>query len=260
MSRRVLLWAGLVAALLALAGAATAGQAGGRAQAAAAEQAVYTYVAFWSVPRADWSAVEDYYKASVPLMKKLMDAGTILGWGQARAFVHDQSGVTHLDWFTARGFADLAKTLDAIRAAGPLPAAFGNAKHHDEIVRSTVGGGKPGAAGSGMLWVARYELQAGQTEDFTQLFEDEIKPLFEEQTAAGTILSYSLSFEAIHTESPSVVAITYVLPDAAAIDKFQSALEKYEVLHPRAGAALEAVMNLAAHRDALFEVLAFGKK
>ncbi len=260
MSTRGRRWIGIWAAVLAVAAAASASQGGATAPAANSDRAVYTYVAWWGVPRADWPAVEKYYASTVPLMKKLTDAGTLVGWGQARAMVHDESGMTHVEWFTATGFAGLETTLEALRAAGPLPPAFGNAKHRDEIVRSTLNGGKPGAAGTGMLWVARYELQGEQSGDFSQLFEDEIQPLFQEQVAAGTILSYSLNFQAVHTTSPNLVAIAYVLPDAAAIDKFQAALEDYEVKHPRAGAALEAVMNIAAHRDALFEVLAFSQK
>jgi hypothetical protein len=260
MSKHILRRAGLWATVFMLAAPLTAGRAEAQAPANPSDQTVYTYVTVWNVPRADWNAVEKYDAGLAPVMKKLTDAGTLNGWGFAHAFVHDDSGTTHLDWFTATSFAGLSKALDAIRAAGPMPAAFAGAKHHDEIVRSTVNGGRPGAGGTGMLWVASYELQSGQTGDFSQLFADEIKPLFEEQVAAGTILAYSLNFEAVHTSSPNVVSIAYVLPDAAAIDKFQAALEGYETKHPRAGAALEAVMNLAAHRDALFEVLAFGQK
>ena len=246
--------------LLALAALAARGEAQAPTPAAASDATAYTYIATWSIPRADSIAAEKYYASIVPVMTKLTDAGTLQGWGHARAFVHDESGVTHLDWFTASSFAGLSKALDAIRAAGPLPPGFGNGKHRDTILHTTVNGRKVGASGTAMLWVAQYELQSGQTDDFSQLFEEEIKPLFEEQMAAGTILSYSLNFEAVHTGSPNQVSIAYLLPDAAAIDKFQAALEGYETKHPRAGAALEAVMNLAAHRDMLFEVLAFGQK
>ena len=251
---------GLFAALLTLAAGVAARQGGTQAATASPEQSVYRYVTLWSVPRADWNGVEKYYASQVPTMKKLMEAGTIVGWGHARAFVHDESGITHMDWTTATSFAGLAKVPDALRAAGPLPAAFGNADHWDEILRSSVSGGKPGAGGTGMMWVARYELQAGQAQDFSKLFEDEIKPLFDEQVAAGTVLSYSLSFEAVHTVSPNVVTLNYLVTDAAALDKFEAALAGYETAHPRAGAALEEVMVTAAHRDALFEVLSFGQK
>lgn len=246
--------------MLGLAASAAAGQGTTKPPAASTDQDIYTYVALWSVPRADWNALEKYYASLVPAMKKLSDSGTIEGWGQARSFVHDESGITHLDWISAKGFAGLSKALDAIRASGPMPAALGNADHWDEIMRSTVHGGKPGAGGAAMMWVARYELQSGQSEDFSKLFEDEIRPLFEEQVAAGTVLSYAVSFEAVHTVTPNMVSISYILKDAAAIDKFQAALDGYETKHPRAGAALEEVMNIAAHRDAIFEVLAFGQK
>jgi len=253
-------WIGVGAAVLALAAVAFAGQAGAKPPAAAAERAIYTYVATWAVPRADWVAAEKYYQSAVPLMKALTDSGTLEGWGQARAFVHDESGTTHINWLTATSFAGLAKALEEMHSKLPLPAAFMNAKHRDEILRSTMNGGKAGAGGAGMLWLANYELQSGTPDDFADLFETQIKPLFDAQVAAGTVLAYSLEFQAVHTDSPKLATIAYLLPDAAAIDKFQEALAAYETKNPSTGASLEATMNYTAHRDALFEVLAFGEK
>jgi len=260
MSKRRSRWMGLLAAALAAIAVASAGRGEAAQAPAASDQDLYTYVARWNVPRAEWNAVERYYASLTPAMNKLMEAGTISGWGEARSFVHEEGGSTHVNWLSAAGFAGLAKALDAIRAAAPPPVAFENSKHSDQILRSTVNGGKPGAGGTGMLWVARYELQPGQMEDFSRLFEEEIKPLFVQQVAAGNVLGYALNFEAVHTASPNVATVSYLLPDAAAIDKFQTALGRYQVVHPRAGAALEEVMFLAAHRDALFEVLAFDQK
>src|SRR5271170_4608065 len=68
-----------------------------------------------------------------------------------------------------------------------------------------------GASGTGMLWVAQYALRPGQTGEFSQLFDTQIRPLFDEQIAAGTILSYSLSFHAVHTEDPGGATIAYLL-------------------------------------------------
>jgi len=247
----------LVCAALMLAGA------GGRpahAQPNAAEQAVYTYVALWVTPRPQWGDIEKFYQDARPTLDKLVANGTLVGWGNARAFVHDSSGFTHANWITAASFANIARALDAVRAALPQPAAFAGSKHEDLFLRATIHGEKPGARGTGMLWVAHYELRPGQTEEFTRLFETEIKPLFDEQIAAGSILSYSLNFEAVHTGSPNGVSVAYVLPDAAAIDKFQAALAAYETKRPETGPSMEAAMNFAAHRDSLYEILSFGQK
>jgi len=231
-----------------------------KAQAAGEEQAVYTYVALWGVPRNQWPQIEKFYKDAVPTLNKLVADGTIVGWGNARNWVHDDSGLTHASWFTATSFANIQKALVAVRDALPQPPAFATSKHEDLMLRSTLHGEKPGASGSGMLWVANYRVREGQMDEFTQLFAAQIKPLFDEQLAAGTILGYSLDFQAVHTGQPGDVSIAYLLPNAAAIDKFQTALAAYQTRNPDVGPALEATMDFGVHRDVVYEVMNFGQK
>ncbi len=231
-----------------------------KAQAGGGEEPVYTYVALWGVPRPQWGGIEKFYKDAQPALNKLMADGTLLAWGNARNFTHDDTGMTHANWITASSFANIRRALDAIHAALPQPAAFSSSKHEDLMLRATIHGGKPGASGSGMLWVAHYRVREGQMDEFTRLFANEIQPLFDEQVAAGTVLGYSLDFQAIHTESTGGVDIAYLLPDAAAIDKFQAALAGYEGKHPEAGPAIEATMDYGAHRDFVYEVINFAQK
>jgi hypothetical protein len=231
-----------------------------KAQASGGEEATYTYVALWGVPRPQWGDIEKFYKEAQPELNKLVADGTVLAWGNARNFTHDERGMTHANWITATSFANIRRGLDAIHAALPQPAAFSSSKHEDLMLRSTIHGANPGASGSGMLWVAHYRVRQGQMDTFTQLFASEIQPLFAEQMAAGNILGYSLDFQAIHTEEPGGVDIAYLLPDAAAIDKFQAALAAYETKHPEAGPAIEATMDYGVHRDYVYEVISFAQK
>ncbi len=130
----------------------------------------------------------------------------------------------------------------------------------DELLRAAIHGQKPGASGAGMLWVARYEVRPDQMEEIARLFVTGIKPLFDEQMAAGTILSYALNYQAVHTGPAGGVSIAYLLPDAAAVDKFQAALAAYEAQHPEIGPSMEATMEYAAHRDSVYEVMNFGQR
>ncbi len=256
MTRKMSMVTALLCAALLLA-------AGGRpapAQAKVADQGAYTYVALWGVPRTQWGEIEKFYKDACPTLEKLVANGTLTGWGNARVFVHDDTGMTHESWITATSFANITRALDAVRTAVPQPAAFTSSKHVDELLRATIHGQKPGASGTGMLWVARYEVRPDQMEEIAKLFDTGIKPLFDEQMAAGTILSYALNFQAVHTGPAGGVSIAYLLPDAAAVDKFQAALTAYENLHPEIGPSMEATMEYAAHRDSVYEVLSFGQK
>jgi len=262
MARRALQLILLISAAIAVV-AASAGRparAQAPAAAAAADEGVYTYVALWDVPRGDWPDIEKFYKEARPTLDKLVAAGTIVGYGNARTWVHDSSGFTHANWITAVSFADIYSALKSIHDALPQPASFAKSKHMDEVLRSTIHGEKAGASGTGMLWVAQYALRPGQTGEFSQLFDTQIRPLFDEQIAAGTILSYSLSFHAVHTEDPGGATIAYLLPDAAAIDKFQAALAANEAKNPELGSAMLATMEYGSHRDSVYEVLSFGQK
>ncbi len=233
-----------------------------RAQAPASggEGAVYTYVAQWGVPRPQWSNIEKFFKDAEPALNTLMTDGTIVAWGNARNWTHDESGWTHANWVTATSFEKIKRALDTIHSALPQPTAFSTSKHMDLMLRATIRGTKPGASGTGMLWVASYQVKPDQMEEFGRLFENDIKPLFEEQIAAGSILSYSLNFEAIHSGPTNSVSIAYVLPNAAAIDKFQAALEAYGAKHPDTGPAMQATMDFTAHRDYVFELINFAQK
>jgi hypothetical protein len=248
---------------MALLGAALCVAAGGRqarVHADAADQGVYTYAALWGVPRGQWGEIEKFYKSAVPTLEKLTASGTLTGWGNARVFVHDETGITHESWITATSFANITRALDAVRTAVPQPAAFATSKHVDELLRATTHGEKLGASGTGLLWVARYEVRPAQMEEIATLFETGIKPLFDEQMAAGTILSYALNYQAVHTGPAGGVSIAYLLPDATAVDKFQAALAAYQGLHPEVGRAMEGTMEYAAHRDFVYEVMNFGQR
>lgn len=259
MIRRISQATALVCAVLLIAGAAWR-PASAQAPAGGGEGAVYTYVAQWAVPRPQWANIEKFFKDAQPALNKLLADGTIVAWGNGRNWVHDDGGWTHANWVTATSFEKIKRALDAIHDAVPQPAAFSTSKHMDQMLRAAVYGAKPKASGTGMLWVATYQVKPDQTEEFGRLFEMDIKPLFEEQIAAGSVLWYSLNFEAIHSGPTNSVSIAYLLPDAAAIDKFQSALESYEARHPDLGSAMQATMDFTAHRDYVFELINFALK
>jgi len=258
MTRRIPQGIALVCAVMLIAGAA--GRPAHAQAPAGGEQAVYTYVALWGVPRPQWGDIEKFFKDAQPALNKLIADGTIVAWGNGRNWTHDDSGLTHANWVTASSFANIQRALGAIRAALPQPAAFSTSKHADVVLRAPVRGAKPGASGTGMMWVAEYQVKPDQMDEFRQLFENDIKPLFDEQIAAGSILSYSLNFQAVHSGPANTVSITYVLPDAAAIDKFQAALEAFGTKHPDTGPAMQATMDYTAHRDYVYELINFAQK
>ena len=87
MAKRFLIVLGVVCLLLGLSGAA-------KAQQQAAESAVYTYVAEWAVPRAQWNVlVANWEKNSKPILEKMSANGTLVGWGAYSTVIHEPEGV-----------------------------------------------------------------------------------------------------------------------------------------------------------------------
>ena len=75
-----------------------AGQAGAQTPEAKEKPALYTYVADWNIPRAQWADMEKSYAATQKLMDKAISDGTIVGYGSDVTLVHQGDGVTHDDW------------------------------------------------------------------------------------------------------------------------------------------------------------------
>src|SRR4051794_10866784 len=87
------------------------------AQAAPAEKpTMYTYVAEWSVPRAQWGEMEKNADAERPLMEKLVGDGTIVSYGVYSYILHTEGEPTHGSWFQATSEGNLLKALEAIYA------------------------------------------------------------------------------------------------------------------------------------------------
>lgn len=230
------------------------------AQSMSAQTPLYTYVAQWGVPRAEWDSVAKARQASNSILDGLLADGTITGYGSLEMLVHDESGITHASWWEATSYAGILKAREAVlSSATGKDSPYNNAKHFDLLLQSLVHGGKAGASGKGILWVANYELKEGSGEDFTRLFKTAIQPLFEEQIAAGNILTYSLDEAVVHSPGPHVVSIAYALPDGAALDRFRAAQRANREKNPLVGDAFEALTVAKGHMD-LFATITFKNK
>ena len=247
----------LSAAVLALVlGAGTS-----RAQSKPDQPPLYTYVAQWGVPRAQWGDMASGSANAQATFDKLIADGTITGWGIFEYIVHDQSGFTHGDWWQATNLADIVKARDAL-IANPQSkdSPLNNAKHVDYLLRNVAYGGKKGAGGTGILWVAGESVKPGQVNEFINIFKKEIQPFFEQQVAEGNVTYYSLDEEVVHTDAPGSLHIAYVLPNAAALDKFHAALHAVGEKNPLFGPAFSALTKGEAHRDLFAKVTAYTSK
>jgi hypothetical protein len=237
--------------------ATSAGSFSARAQGSSDEKEkppIYTYVAQWDVARPDWPTFEKYDAAQKPAFEKLMADGTIIGYGFFKMAAHSVDGPNHGSWWTATSMANLLKVLSVV-ATQPIPPDIEKieaaSKHFDLILTSRHYAATAGSFANGYLRVATYRSKPGQGETVDKVISSYIVPMLERLVADGSLHSYSVDREAIHSDDPSAVDIAIVTNNADGLDKFMAALEANGKANPTGGPAFGAATESSAHRDFL---------
>jgi len=120
-----------------------------------AKPPMYSYVANWQIPRAQWAAMEKDNESNKPILDKAMADGTLVGYGSDENLVHAADGETHDSWWAAMSMAGLIKVLDQFYASGGTssPALNSATKHWDLIFISRYYNWKPGSWKGGYVHV-----------------------------------------------------------------------------------------------------------
>lgn len=229
------------------------------------EPPVFTFVAEWDVPRAQWADFTAYgEKNARPVLERLSADGTLMNWGSYATIVHEQKGITHGVWYTASSIAGIEKALGEFVKLPPN-AAMAGAAHSDYLLRSLIHRGHTTAASSAYLWVSITQVQPGKGEQWRELWEKYVKPTFDELFANGTISEYSIYVEEVHTHDPNLRYVAWVTPRADGVDKVDAAyralVEKYSKEERRAiGEAFAQATVPGAHRDYFARVSTYWHK
>ena len=218
----------------------------------AAKATLYTYVAEWSVPRAQWAEINKNADAERPLLDKLVADGTLLSYGSYEYILHTEGEPTHGSWFSAASEGNLLKALEAIYAQPQLVTnpAQAASKHWDHLFQSTIYNGKPGKSG-GYMTLTRWQLKPGQMRAYNQLTKATINPVLDKLIADGTITSYGTDYDDYHTGPMGVIYEYMTVPDAASLDKANKAIEAAFEANPAVGDAYRALFETEGHRDHL---------
>jgi hypothetical protein len=215
---------------------------------------MYTYIANWAIPRAQWAELEKNANANQGTLEKAMADGTIIGYGSDINEVHQVDGATHDNWWSSMSMAGLMSVLDKFAksptAASPVLASA--TKHWDEIVVSRHYNWHSGSFKGAYTRAAMYKFKPEAPNDALETLSNTLLvPLFEKLLADGTILEYEIDTEAIHTENPATFAIIFVTPNAEGLDKFDAALTAAQKMTPLGGPAFASMVDFTGHRDFL---------
>ena len=223
--------------------------------------ALYTYVAQWATPRAQWPDMEKADASEKPLMDKLIADGTIVSYGSFHAMVHTEDGSTHGSWFSAMSMADIMKALSQIYASGAAAGpALDASKHWDMILSSTQYNGHSGTFENSYLRVGMWTVKPGGGEAVEKFNKEVMVPLLEKLLADGAIHNYQIDAETIHTRNPGTFFVAVVTNGAEGLDKFYAALDGMAKTNALGGMAFEQSVDESSHRDSLMLVPSFTRK
>jgi hypothetical protein len=216
---------------------------------------MYSYIANWQIPRANWPDVDKAVAPVTDVLQKALDDGTIVGYGRDVNLVHQPDRETHDEWWSAMSLAGLIKALDRIHAAADTASpVFNDAKHWDDVFVSHYYNWKPGPYKSGYTHVGVYKFKEDAPDDgLDNLCQHLIVPILEKQLADGAILEYEIDTMAIHTSAPGSFDIVYLTPTPEGIDTVQAAVIAAVKDHPLGIQAFSSETDDTAHRDELLK-------
>jgi hypothetical protein len=215
---------------------------------------LYTYVALWSLPRAQWA---DWAKEQAGDEKTLQDAvakGTLVGYGDDANLVHQPDSPTHDDWWQSMSLAGLMSVLDQFYKSGATTTGtqMNATKHWDNIYVSRYYNWKPGTIKDGYGYGSSYKLKPDAPDDtIDTLAKTAIVPLMEKMLSSGVIQQYEIDTEAVHTDSPGTFYLFWTASNADALDKVQASLRDALKANPLIGSAFDSAVDFKNHRDFL---------
>jgi hypothetical protein len=124
-----------------------AGQAGAQTSEVKEKPPLYTYVANWNTPRAQWPELEKESAANQKRLDKAVSEGTIVGYGDDVTLVHQADGTTHDDWWSAMSLAGVLKVLEQFTKSGGSSASVLDSatNHFDTVYESRFYNWHPGS-------------------------------------------------------------------------------------------------------------------
>ena len=215
---------------------------------------MYSYVGNWTLPRAQWGAMEKENANDQKVLQAALANGTLVGYGNDMTIVHSADGETHDEWWSATSEAGLMNVLDQFYKNGSsVSPVLGSAtKHWDEIYVSRYYNWHPGSWTGVYTHTSIYKLKDDASDDsLDTLSKSLFVPLLEKLLADGAIHEYEIDTQAIHTQAPGNFYIVYIAANAEGLDKVNAALREAMKANPLGGPAFDSVTDFKGHRDGL---------
>jgi hypothetical protein len=217
---------------------------------------IFTYVAEWGVPRAQWADMEKVNAGNKATLDSLVADGTLVGYGTYENRIHSEGGITHGSWFQANSLANIFKALDKIYAqpgAVTAPVQAGS-KHLDYLMISTIHDAKAVTNSTGYLRVISAQLKPGMEEQFREAYRRYIVPVYAKLLADGAIVAYQLDTEYNIENAPGRIFSVAITRDAEGLDKVRMAVGELFEKNPAVVGTLVSVTEPNSRNDLIARI------
>lgn len=241
---------GLIAALAIPAGAQNSAQN----NAVNEKPRMYTYVALWDFPRAQWGEWPKTEAADQKILQAAMANGTLVSYGDDINLIHQPDQPTHDDWFQSMSMAGLMNTLDQFYKSGSTasPLLVSATKHWDNLYVSRYYNWHPGSWQGLYSYGSSYKLKPDAPNDAIDILaKSAIVPRMEKLLADGVIYEYEIDTEAVHTQSPGTFWVFWIGANADSLDKSGASLRDALKANPMISPAFGDMVDFKDHRDYL---------
>jgi hypothetical protein len=215
---------------------------------------LFTYVAFWSLPRSQWADEQKLVESEKGMLDKSVAGGNLVAYGDDTNLIHQPDGSTHDDWFSSMSMAGLLNVLDGIYKS-PIttsPVEASSTRHADFILVSRFYNWRPGSWKDVYSYTSQYTFKDSAPDDAVDvLSKNLIVPILEKAFTDGVINEYEIDTEAVHTSSPGTFYITYITAGADGVDKVSAAIRAAMKASPMSAPAFDSMIDYHNHRDYL---------
>lgn len=224
------------------------------AQESGQKPAVYTYVAQWTIPRAQWGNMAKMQHASAAVLDRLIADGTLVGYGSDENVVHYREGDNFSDWFQATSLVGIFKALDALQGATTTNTALlGSGPHEDSLLVSRDYDGHAGSFHNALLRGISVVVKPGMERQFHESWDHTIRPVLEKLVAEGALHAWAYQTEWI-VKQPGQVVTVLIANGPAGLDRYVAAINDMFDTNPDAVTPLIAATESGSRRDFLLRV------
>jgi hypothetical protein len=243
------LWAAFAAltvlAMSAVWAAPAGAQIGTQIPEVTAKPPMYSYIAVWNIPRAQWAGMEKQSAAARTMLNRAISDGTIVAYGFDENPLHDT-------FWLAMSQKKLQSMLDQFQktgiAAAPTPAGAPPAPA--SILVSRYYNWHSGTWENAYVHVGVYKLKPEAPADAVDtLSKNFFAPVLEKMLAGGAIFEWETDTYANPKDAPGTFLIAYLSATAEGLEKAGKAVQEALKSHPQEGRALDFLVDVGATQD-----------